>query len=261
MMFRWIGYLLCATALFACNTASNVRQTVIVDSVSIVDNIPGYDVNQYPYVLTLADWTFHEDEFESSWADTPYVGIYKQGKKMYLDTTRIYAHPVRDELRDFFRDGHIKSAWRVTASKKEPSIVLMPVTVTMKRGEMEYVDLTEEETQCLPGDSVQFMFHDKKYTLKAQLIAKQLHAEPNYQLSIHYEKDDEQHTQVLINDFTYEECNRIYFAGDIDNDALPDFLINTSNVFNTTVLTLYLSSAAEGKDLLKVMGMLLSSVN
>ena len=47
----------------------------------------------------------------------------------------------------------------------------------------------------------------------------------------------------------------ILFAGDIDGDNIPDFVIDTAFHENAETTTLYLSGEAENGDLLKVVGL------
>jgi hypothetical protein len=59
-------------------------------------------------------------------------------------------------------------------------------------------------------------------------------------------------SQIIIENFNFsgdENHPSIIWAGDIDSDGNPDFLFNLSNHYNLSHLVLYLSSKAEGNEL------------
>ncbi len=89
--------------------------------------------------------------------------------------------------------------------------------------------------------------------------------DPNFK-NFPYGDDDSTHypaTLLTTGQFYGEEVAReirnatiyIMFAGDIDGDTIPDLIIDTSWHYNAEVPTLYLSKPAEKNQLLKVMGM------
>jgi hypothetical protein len=114
----------------------------------------------------------------------------------------------------------------------------------------------------MPGEQVQFTCHDVAYTLYA--TGKQASESPkskayvvsNYKLFLKAVINGKNYNQLLvaISDFD-DAMTTIQFAGDIDGDYRPDFIIDTTNDYNAEVPTLYLSKPASKGNLLKIVGM------
>ncbi|MES2275668.1 MAG: hypothetical protein V4592_06575 [Bacteroidota bacterium] len=61
--------------------------------------------------------------------------------------------------------------------------------------------------------------------------------------------------QLLVSKASADYESTIHFAGDMDDDGIPDLIIDTANHENVEAPTLYLSRQADQGQLLKVIGM------
>lgn len=109
----------------------------------------------------------------------------------------------------------------------------------------------------LPNTSINLRYKSKVYTLTAsgdsiQHEGSESYSVQNYKWTVTGTKNGRKVTQVLASDENFESAIYVLlWVGDLDRDGIPDLLADLSNHFNTSKVTLYLSSLAEKGKLYK----------
>ncbi|RAJ00300.1 hypothetical protein LX64_04002 [Chitinophaga skermanii] len=223
------------------------------------NSYPGFHPEKFPWRIHQAGSVFHDGEVDPKISNTVQVGLFKRDENdFYLDTTFVTTSREYDAVLD--EDTTAATGWKVMVTKTDEPILLMPFGKSVKPiAKVASIPMTEAEKAAEAGYTKSFTFFNKKYKLVA--TGEKLHVEDhietrNYKLMIEYEKNGKQEKQLLVSLAYFDDVQHIeiLFAGDVDGDELPDFIINTSYHYNLSAPTLYLSSEAKGNDLLRVMG-------
>ena len=230
------------------------------DSLNAAQPIVNYfpaDNGKYPLEILTAQ-LFHDGEVEPKLAKHRWKGLFKTGESYYIADTKLRILRAHDDLMD---DTGSNSGLEVKPGIKDTSILLISGLDELKNGNVNSIALTKN--QLLPGEQESLVYNDIKYTLYATGIKKSessnsdFYSVSNYKLFLKAMINGKQYNQLLVSAPTFDDTlTSIIFAGDIDNDGIIDFIIDTTTEYNSEVPTLYLSKPATGSDkLLKVMGM------
>lgn len=221
---------------------------------------PGKEISYYPGdvdtalpATILEEGGFHSDEVPDDAAKKNWIGLFKKENSYYLSPTRINTTREFDLVVDEDSTKE-KTGWMVKPLHEDSCMLLITgLSQPLNNRTVEAIPLSGNT--IFPEDSMVFTFKAVKYTLFATgniVYNVGYKTSQNYRLYLRAIKNGKQITQLLASSPAFEDnMITIQFAGDIDGDGLPDFLIDTSNHYNVTKLTLYLSgSATEGKLLL-----------
>lgn len=115
----------------------------------------------------------------------------------------------------------------------------------------------------LAGEEQSFYFNGKTYTFRAEGVMKngevpdtakydknQWDEIKDYKLYFSEQKSRKEQLVTAVPEFMGTRL-KILWVGDLDEDGKPDFLLDTSDFYETTKVELFLSSLAERKDLVK----------
>jgi len=112
------------------------------------------------------------------------------------------------------------------------------------------------KNQLMPGESLQI----GNFTFKASgKLVKTEYGETveNYKLIIEGSKDNQPIKQTIADiPFFDDKMVTFYWAGDIDQDGLPDFLVDLSHKYSYSMPSLFLSSKAGNGELVKLVAQL-----
>jgi hypothetical protein len=74
----------------------------------------------------------------------------------------------------------------------------------------------------------------------------------DYQLILSTEMNGREEFQVLASTYQFDDAQMsVLFIGDLDRDGWPDLIINTSDKYSYSEISLFLSGPADSKDLVR----------
>ena len=267
-MFRLPVYPIMVCFLFSCHSnaakkpsieATYANEKGLDTSVAIIEArsadsvFSSYPIDTiYPARILTSGGAFHEEEVDKTDAGRGWYGLFMNNEGYYLDSTRIVTKRVEDPTGE---EGSL-TGWEVKTSNSDTSMLLISgVNGLSKR---KIVPGTLGKREIFPGESTTFSYNGITYTLYAtgnKGPGGDNYIITSYRLFIKATINGKQRQQLLVAQRAFDDAiTTILFAGDIDGDGIPDFIIDTTNHYNGYRPTLYLSKPAGGTQLLKVMG-------
>lgn len=233
-----------------------VEEEPVIDS--NFKNFPLEDANNsidYSASL-LTTGQFHEEEVSGEDGNRSWYGLFINKEGYYLDSTSIITKKVKDLVVD--DEGQI-TGWEVKTNNTDTSLLLIAGVDGLAKKTITPAVLSKQE--ILPGEKVSFTYNGIVYTLYATGDKKKetnsdSYIITSYQLFLQVTINGADRKQLLVSARILDDTMiSILFAGDIDGDTIPDLIINTSWHYNVEAPTLYLSKPADKNQLLKIMGM------
>jgi hypothetical protein len=205
--------------------------------------------------VALRGGVFHEDEVTDDLRKGPWFGLFQGPNGWYVGPTDLRLTRVPDPLEDPNRTdqkaAEFAPGWEVKASVEDPCKLLIRGKKYVKTGPVEAVQFPNlAALQVLPGDTVAVNHGGRTYTLYATggFRWQEGVAYPdvwNYKLYVTSTVDGQKRTSLLVAHPRFDETFvEIHFAGDLDGDGLLDWILDSSNHYNTNVMTWYLSAPA-----------------
>lgn len=223
-----------------------------------------YDFFQYPTDTTyiakiLVPGIFHEDEVSKGADQLKWFGLFYKDSTYHLSETRIQTPRVFDEILDEFEDE--KTGWEVKALHPDSALLMISELDFLKNKPVTPAQFAE--SSFLPGDTVQFNYLGLDYRLYATGNKRkesngtyEWYQIWNFRLYVAAKINGKWVEDLLMASPSFDDAMiGIMFAGDLDGDERLDLLINTSNHYNASCPTLYLSKPAEKGRIIKVVGM------
>lgn len=206
---------------------------------------------------------FHADEVEEGVDKLKWFGLFQNDSGYYLAETKIRTTRVHDDMADEFEEE--KTAWKVEVLHADETNMLITGLDFLKNRTVEQYSLAQNS--LLPNEQLKFSHLGLDYHLYAKGEIKQDPEDPEnsteilkYQLNLSVKKGGRWVNDVLIEEVDVDGTTiGILFVGDIDGDQVLDFIIDTSNHYNSSCPTLYLSRPAEPGHIIKLVGMHCSS--
>jgi len=239
------------------NKIDSIKITEINTIEEVVDTIT-YDEIYFPIdsLLTtklLTEGFFHEDEVDAYELNKEWFCLFKKGKEIHLSKTKLLIERVNDPILD--ENENEKTAWKINTVIKDTSLILIETCPFLTERIILNYDLPE---YIYPNDTISFNYLNKDYKLFAT-GGKRKESENsewyivwNYKLYLTSNINGIEQTELLVATSRFDDnMIRILFAGDIDGDEKLDLLIDTSNHYNATSPTLYLSKPAEEGHIIK----------
>lgn len=265
-----LAYILFLSILVACGNKQS-RKLTNSDSVSILQSTPPKVIAAnsvadavlqfFPADTTFAAqilWTgsFHKEEVMSSDSLHTWMGIFFNRDGYYVKETRIKLKNVNDDELDEHGE---KTGWEVSTLHKDSSVLLISGLENLKNDLFRKIRFNK--TEFIPGDSFTYKDNGTSYNIYATGQKKPDHPGSNsymlynYRLSIKAQINGANYNELLFATNESEFGCSVIMAGDIDNDGIPDLILNTSTESNIYTVSLYLSSLAKKGHLLKIAGM------
>lgn len=195
----------------------------------------------------------HGDEVYANAEKENWIALIKSKNGYSLQKTNIKLEKVHDEIID---NPNEKTGIKILSDIKTNNFVQLIAGVNLtEQKNVAFVELTQNE--IYPEDDFKFTFKEKTFRMFATgktIIDKSgVRSVSKYRL---YLENETGIIQLLAAATSFDEkMLSINFIGDIDGDNLPDFILDTSNHYNRTSATLYLSSNAEKGKMVKVVAM------
>ena len=260
-------------ALTSCNNSRQLKTEVsaaIADSLLIatakkVDSVDSinYKASYFPsdslYAgKILTPGIFHGDEVWETVEKEIWFGVFKDVTSDYVSKVNVKTSRVYDVVldEDSLKD---KTGWNVSVLSKDTCLILISGLDFLADRKISKLNLPKYA--FLPDKSIQFNYLGVDYKIFAEGIKTKFSdnsddfAILNYRLFLTANRNKKVIKELLVSMPRYDgQTVAILFAGDIDGDGVLDLVIDTSNHYNASSPTLYLSRPADRQRLLKVVG-------
>ena len=240
------------------NKKDSKNEETEVEPKKEVDTLPNHDfIKGYDYTAKiLSTGIFHQEEVWKNAHKGIWYGVFENENGYYLSETLLKIKRVNNQVTD---GKNQKTGWEIKTSNKDNSLILIQGLNFLKNRKIKQIKLEKQEMN--PGETLFFNFLGTDYKLVATADQTPHEDFPemiiikNYKLTLTSLKDGVELNDVLVTKDGFSEAMiDIEFAGDIDGDGRLDLIVNTSNHYNVTEPTLYLSKPAKGDKLLKIVG-------
>lgn len=200
-------------------------------------------------VKILLAGSFHKREVWQSAEQKKWMALTFEKGEYRLVPANISVQPVFDPIAD---QDSLHISGRAVTSDRENTILLITGLQGHKAGVIDTVAFTEDI--ILPDKRLPLKFKNKTYELTAfgDSATAEGAGQPalqNYGWKITGSKNNRKLTQVLAEDAEFESAIYVLlWAGDLDNDGIPDLLADLSNHYSKSKITIFLSrNAPKGK--------------
>lgn len=271
-MKKTFTFLFISIALASCtskvenaqsNTATTDTMLVAKTANELTEsNEETYENTSYPTdsLLTakvLMVGTFHGDEVDENAAKQKWFGLFKNKTGCYLAETSLLTKRVFDAIVD--ENENSKTGWQVETTNKDTAIILVAKLNYLSPHNFKAAEL--QKNTIYPGESIEINYLGNTYKLFATGTKNKIEGSEDsftvedYQLFVSVEINGVSKKNVLVAEKSFDDqMTSIIFAGDIDGDGILDLIIDTTNHYNVSRPTLYLSKSATTNDVVKPIG-------
>jgi hypothetical protein len=241
-------------SLFSCassaNDANNTSESS--DTLALSDSIAALDTLSTSGIQFLMPNEFGILVNDKTMLDGIQLAVFLNEKGLFCQATELITTPMKDEMND--PEG-VKSLTQIK-SKTNQEIPFMLLYGLPNLDGVTIPFYPNFKNQLMPGESMQI----GEYTFIAagQLIKTEYgETVENYKLILEGSKDNQFIKQTIADiPFFDDKMVTFYWAGDIDKDGLPDFLIDLSHKYSYSMPSLFLSSKAGNGELVMMVAQL-----
>jgi hypothetical protein len=272
--FKTLLFLILIFQLLSCNKSNEekivekkqvkeiIGQSKVIATNSKTDSADNYSfpVDSILEVEILTTGNFHEDEVNQKTNEKKWFGLFKTLNGYKLSETKLMTKRVNDPIVD--ENENDKTGWEVNTTINDTCLILIEKLPYLTEREIATIKIPET---IYIGEKFNFSFSGINYTLFATGEKKKedensdSFAVSNYKLYLTANKNGKEQTELIVAQSNFEDkMIQIIFAGDIDGDNKVDLIIDTSNHYNVSRLTIYLSKPAEHGKIIKPIGMFTS---
>lgn len=231
------------------------------DSVTIAEEAPTYKFEEieldeaylenfsYKGIQLFEPRPYEENDFSKELFNImePFIGLFKNGKKYELKPCKI----TKTNLFESDCDGTLMI--EPTLDVKGNCLYLIKGTHLKAKN---VVDTIPAGVKVWLKKIYPFKFNKIEYTLKSEgdLVFRSDSRDGYYENIRNYKlylTDGTKNQCIVEMKYFVETMTEILFIGDLDGDNKPDFIINSPDHYEAVRLMLFLSSYAEGDDLVK----------
>ena len=225
------------------------------------DNVMNYlnDENNYE-VLTkkneqiisdvisiLLPTSYSDGDLDPNMFYRTWVGLWQDDldNSMKCYTTKLYTKPIHNPMDD--EDGEMSGTQiYCEGHDKDPMLLISGIDIPE---DVQIDSYTTFKNRLMPGESMQL----GNYTIKALGAIDQHGRITDYQLTIAGEKNGENIEHIFLEQAGFDDAMIDFiWAGDIDQDGVPDLYMDISPKYSYSIPALFLSSKADDKGLLKL---------
>ncbi|MBF8965126.1 hypothetical protein I0P70_17895 [Pontibacter sp. FD36] len=200
----------------------------------------------------MIEGRFHKHEVWQGAEQKPWMALVQDDSVFRLQPSGMQVTTFFDPVYDKGRQ--VRSGREVRG--EHPNTLLF-VTGIAKLQASEVDTVGYPDQVILPNTAIDLGYKGKTYTLAAsgdsiQQEGSESYSVRNYRWTVTGTKSGRKITQELASDENFESAIYVLlWVGDLDRDGIPDLLADLSNHFNTSKVTLFLSSLAEKGKLYK----------
>lgn len=202
----------------------------------------------------LQTGAFHQEEVPADAEKRAWLGLFRDKQGYYVAPARLRVRPAYDAIVD--EEGE-QTGWEVTTPQQADRCVLLlaaPGALAPGRADTAAVKVQP----LLPGKPLRFDFGGTRYTLAATGTwaagDTSAYAVRNYKLYLDADAAPGKRQLLAAAPQFDESMMQVVWIGDLDHDQRPDFILDTASHYNTSQLSVYLSSRAKGQELVKFVG-------
>ena len=191
---------------------------------------------------SYSDGDLDPNMFFMSW-----VGLWRDDldNSMKCYTTKLYTKPIHNPMDD--EDGEMSGTQiYCEGHDKDPMLLISGINIPE---DVQIDSYPTFKNRLMPGESMQL----GNYTIKALGVIDLQGRITNYQLTIAGEKNGENIEQIFLESAHFDDAMFDFiWAGDIDQDGVPDLYMDISHKYSSSTPALFLSSKADDNGLLKM---------
>ncbi|MGY8888272.1 MAG: right-handed parallel beta-helix repeat-containing protein [Flavobacteriales bacterium] len=198
-------------------------------------------------ISILLPTSYSDGDLDPNMFHRTWVGLWRDDldNSMKCYTTKLYTKPIHNPMDD--EDGEMSGTQiYCEGHDKDPMLLISGIDIP------EDVQINSYPTfknRLMPGESMQL----GNYTIKALAAIDQHGRITDYQLTIAGEKNGENIEQIFLEQAGFDDAMIDFiWAGDIDQDGVPDLYMDISPKYSYSIPALFLSSKADDNGLLKL---------
>jgi len=244
-----INSLKCDTLAIPDDTIPEV--IIPAGTIQVLTNHPGHFKNG---IKTLGCGSYNQQTFVGpKSAKLQWKGLFESKTRFYISDTKLRLKREHSELDE---DKNQKTGWLVNCDNKDTNIILINAAKYVVNGPVKKALVST--TLYYAGQKLEFKYYGVKYTLYTTGFKRNGRIF-NYKLFLLAKVKGHYFNQLLASlppDVRFGDGGdmstevEIEFAGDVDGDKIPDFIISESG-YSAGFSYLYLSRAAGKKAILR----------
>lgn len=201
--------------------------------------------------VVLQPGVFHDGEVPPDAAQRRWLGLFRRTGGYYLAPAAVRTARVQDVIMD--EEGQ-RTGWEVTLPRAtDTCLVLLTGPGKLAAGP---VDSAAAGTGALmPGQPVRLGLGGVRYTLSARCQYAADSTVRNYKLYLTCADRPGKEQLLAAAPLLDDATMTLVWAGDLDHDGRLDLILDTTSHYNASRLSVYLSGAARGAELVKFVGL------
>ncbi|RTQ48853.1 hypothetical protein EJV47_14745 [Hymenobacter gummosus] len=236
-----------AAAAVATAATAAALPALVPDTIQLPDGAHG----QWSVLQT---GTFHHEEVPEDAEKQAWLGLFRGPQGYYVAPAPLRVKRAYDAIVD--EDGE-QTGWEVAVPGNADHCVLLLATQgAVPAGRTDTAAVKPQ--LLLPGKLLRFAFRGASYTLAATGAwaagDTSAYAVQNYKLYLAADAAPGKRQLLAATPHFDDAMMQLVWIGDLDHDQRPDFILDTASHYNSSSPSVYLSSRAEGQELVKFVG-------
>lgn len=220
---------------------------LVPDTMRLPEGVPG----QW---TVLEAGVFHDEEVPADAEKRSWLGLFRGTQGYYVAPARLRVKRTYDAVVD--EEGE-QTGWEVAVpGNADRCVLLLAASGALSSGRADTAAVKAQA--LLPGKPLRFGFGGGQYTLAATGAwaagDTSAYAVRNYKLYLTADAAPGKRQLLAAAPQFEETMMQVLWIGDLDHDQRPDFILDTASEYNTSQLSVYLSSRAEGQELVRFVG-------
>lgn len=243
-----------APSLLSCSSASNDanKTSESSDALTLSDSIASLDTLSTSGIQFLMPNEFGILVNDKTMLEGKQLAVFLNEKGLFCQATELITTPMKDEMND--PEGEMSLTQIKSKTNQEIPFMLLYGLPNLDGVTIPFYP--NFKNQLMPGESMQI--GEFTFTAAGQLIKTEYsETVENYKLILEGSKDNQTIQQTIADiPFFDDKMVTFYWAGDLDQDGLPDFLVDLSHKYSYSMPSLFLSSKSGANELVKMVSQL-----